>query len=531
MGASPSKDSQYYPLYPYEPTPTNVDITTLRFSPALRSDWPFLSVSFVDPAEEADVVAWGFPIDQERIGHPGKISGVQGINATLLPMSATVIDGMSGGPVVDASNGAVIGVITGGGKQVVNGVEKDIPLNYMTPIKYNADALRVLGVGAGAESGTKAGHQESNGQGFVNGTVEVYPPGNGATAPHRLALAGEAIAQARSSVDQQFLGEDATGDGGAFTIKGIDTDQTPKVDVLAVSRSDASGQGEIGNNVSKPVVVDLSGQHGPVSIALWDRARYIVNTRQSVENAASDLFKKLPACLHSDLSGQRARCIDQNPHLLDPLRSQIEEVRGDYKDILDHLGPKEVDYANLVALRLAIFSDNIGDPCGSVSAMSSQFPLPNSRSQVNLLRYFTTWVTACLQTAVVATKFDLPDDPISRTIWALKTTQDALGSLRADSAVAANPQIVIQEFVTLFEGVADANYSTAEQIGRNPTLGGFFEYFLDSWANPGCGLTLSDGSGVQIQTALDQIRKYIAAGRCNGIPPKRLALERQASPV
>jgi hypothetical protein len=521
-GASPSKDSKYYTLYKFDPMPTNVDITTLRFSPALNIDWPFLNVSVVDPSEGKDVVAWGFPFDQERIGHPGTISGVQGIDPTLLPMSATVIDGMSGGPVVDASDGKVIGVITGGGKQVVNGMEKDVPLNYMTPIKYDVVALTVLGVRSGAKSDTKVS------QGLVNGTVDVYPPGNAVTAPHRAAVAGEAIVQALSSVDEQFVDEEATGDGGAFTIKVIDTGQNPKVDVWAQSRSDAATQGELPNYVSNPVRVDVSDQHSPVSIALWDRARYIVNTRQSAETAASNIVKNLPACLHSDLSGQRAQCIDQNPHLLDPLRNQIEEVRGDYLDILHHLGPRDVDNANLVALRLAIFSDNIGDPCGSVNAISSQLPLPNSSSQADLLRYLTTWVAACIQTAGFPTKFDLPGDPISKATWALKTIQDALGPLRADSPVGANAQVVIPELLTLFESVADANYSAAEQIARSPTLDGFFEYFLVSWANPGCGLTLSDGTAAQNQTALDQIRKYIAAGRCHGVPTKRLAVEGQA---
>jgi hypothetical protein len=56
-GASPSKDSKYYRLYAYDPAPANVDITTLRFSPALRNDWQFLNVSFVDPQEGSDAIA------------------------------------------------------------------------------------------------------------------------------------------------------------------------------------------------------------------------------------------------------------------------------------------------------------------------------------------------------------------------------------------------------------------------------------------------------------------------------------------
>jgi hypothetical protein len=152
-GASPSKDSNYYPLYVYNPIPTNVDITTLKFAPTLRNDWPFLNLSFVDSREGQDVFAWGFPLDQERVGNPGKITGVQGVDPILLPMSANVTEGMSGGPVVDASTGAVIGVITGGGKRVVNGVEQDVPLYYMTPVKYVSDGLKVLGVRSEAEPG------------------------------------------------------------------------------------------------------------------------------------------------------------------------------------------------------------------------------------------------------------------------------------------------------------------------------------------------------------------------------------------
>jgi hypothetical protein len=76
----------------------------------------------------------------------------------------------------------------------------------------------------------------------------------------------------------------------------------------------------------------------------------------------------------------------------------------------------------------------------------------------------------------------------------------------------------------LFGGVANADYSAAEQIARNTTLEGYFDYFLENWANPGCGLTLTGGSTDKNQEALNQITKSIAAGRCHGPPPKRQAL-------
>jgi len=105
-GARKSKDATYHPLYVDDPVLTNVDITTLRFSPALGNDWPFLSISSADPFQGETIVAWGFPLNQERVGISGSISGVIGINATLLPMSAVALPGMSGGPVVDKGDGA-----------------------------------------------------------------------------------------------------------------------------------------------------------------------------------------------------------------------------------------------------------------------------------------------------------------------------------------------------------------------------------------------------------------------------------------
>jgi len=150
-GRRSSIDNQPYRLYPYDPTPTNTDIATLRFSGALGIKWPFLKLAPTNLAEGTAIVAWGFPLNQERISHPGVISGPTGITATLLPMTAPVVEGMSGGPVVD-SNGAVVGVVTGGGQVNVNGVLKDVPLQYLTPVKFVADMLKVLGAQVVSES-------------------------------------------------------------------------------------------------------------------------------------------------------------------------------------------------------------------------------------------------------------------------------------------------------------------------------------------------------------------------------------------
>jgi hypothetical protein len=66
----------------------------------------------------------------------------------------------------------------------------------------------------------------------IKGAVEIYPPGNGSTAPHHPALANEAIVQVRGAIDLQWLAEGATQDGGQFQIAGINIDGTPKVLLL-----------------------------------------------------------------------------------------------------------------------------------------------------------------------------------------------------------------------------------------------------------------------------------------------------------
>jgi serine protease Do len=139
-GARASVYGQNFELLEFNPLPNNIDIITLRFSPALAIKWPYLHLSGVILHVGSEVTAWGFPFKQEPVGNPGAVSGLMGITPTLLPISATVIDGMSGGPVVDLS-GAVVGVITGGGQ--VNGTP--MPLNYMTPIRYALENLRQLG--------------------------------------------------------------------------------------------------------------------------------------------------------------------------------------------------------------------------------------------------------------------------------------------------------------------------------------------------------------------------------------------------
>jgi hypothetical protein len=197
------------------------------------------------------------------------------------------------------------------------------------------------------------------------------------------------------------------------------------------------------------------------------------------------------------------------------MATQIDAVRADYYDVLNNLSPQDADIANKVSQQFANFLDAIGDPCHAVLVLVPRLPLPAANAQSDYVPAFTSWTTACLQTPGAATDVGVSDNPIDKAIWAIQTIKTGVGSRRADTPNAADPQIVIAEMLTAFESVATADYTAGQQIARNDTLSGLFDYFMDNWANPACAQSFTDGGADEPQTTMSKLRKAVAAGKCH----------------
>jgi Trypsin-like peptidase domain len=113
-GAVKSRTAGPNQLFEVATPVVSADIALLRFSPYLRSDWPFLKIRANHAFRLLDnVTAYGFPEQKDIEARPGVVSnlagprGSMGVNVGLAP-------GMSGGPVLLGAGHCVIGVVAGG---------------------------------------------------------------------------------------------------------------------------------------------------------------------------------------------------------------------------------------------------------------------------------------------------------------------------------------------------------------------------------------------------------------------------------
>ncbi len=138
------EDPHLFNLYSYNVVAlgNDVDVTFLRFSQNVKRKWPYLTIANSPPPTEKDnVFAAGFPLDQDQILNPGKVTSKTGADPTLVTINAQLVEGMSGGPVLDDANN-VLGVIAGAGNLVQGPAHVPTSLNYFTPIQYIKSALK-----------------------------------------------------------------------------------------------------------------------------------------------------------------------------------------------------------------------------------------------------------------------------------------------------------------------------------------------------------------------------------------------------
>ena len=128
-GSVGSRHGQKIKLHEAAPLDLATDITLLRFPPALGNDWCYVTIG--EPRDlniGYRIGAWGFPLDQDLTNAEGAIASLDGPNASL-QMSAGVVPGMSGGPVVNADTGQLVGITVGGAPPYAT-------INFMMPVHY-----------------------------------------------------------------------------------------------------------------------------------------------------------------------------------------------------------------------------------------------------------------------------------------------------------------------------------------------------------------------------------------------------------
>ncbi|UFZ06356.1 serine protease [Bradyrhizobium ontarionense] len=150
-GAVKSRTAAPNQLFDVATPSVSADIALLRFSPNLKSDWPFLKVRANHVFKLLDdVTAYGFPEKKDIEVRPGVVSnlagprGSMGVNVGLAP-------GMSGGPVLLGSGRCVIGVVAGGSGYP--NFDYFMPLQFAKPLLEVPPAEFVTVVTASTDGG------------------------------------------------------------------------------------------------------------------------------------------------------------------------------------------------------------------------------------------------------------------------------------------------------------------------------------------------------------------------------------------
>jgi len=109
-----TRDGRQFPLALQPGGKSDADVALLRFPSTLGIAFPYLCV---DPHPniglQNKILGLGFPLGKQLSERPGAITSTADENG-MIQANMGLAEGMSGGPVIDASDNAVIGVITGG---------------------------------------------------------------------------------------------------------------------------------------------------------------------------------------------------------------------------------------------------------------------------------------------------------------------------------------------------------------------------------------------------------------------------------